>query len=61
MEENFKDSDFIRINKSVIINMSKIKTLRPLLNSKIEVTFLSNEKQIVTRSYIKAFKKMLNL
>lgn len=61
IEENFKDSDFIRINKSVIINMSKIKTLRPLLNSKIEVTFSNNEKQIVTRSYIKAFKKMLNL
>ena len=60
LEEMLEELWFSRINKSQIVNLKKITYIRPLLNSKLELTLPGNIKLEVNRSYLKAFKKALN-
>ncbi|NLL68870.1 MAG: LytTR family transcriptional regulator [Acholeplasmataceae bacterium] len=60
LEEMLGDLWFERINKSQIVNLKKITYIRPLLNSKIELTLTGDIKLEVNRSYLRAFKKALN-
>lgn len=60
LEEMLGDLWFERINKSQIVNLKKIIYIRPLLNSKIELTLTGDVKLEVNRSYLRAFKKALN-
>lgn len=56
IEEKLSDLKFMRISKSVIVNLDKIIYVKPLLNSKIELSLPGQIKLEVNRSYIKAFK-----
>ncbi|MEG2202500.1 MAG: LytTR family DNA-binding domain-containing protein [Christensenellaceae bacterium] len=47
IEEQFASDDFLRANKSTIINLSKVKMLNPVLNGKIEVQLENEEKQMI--------------
>lgn len=59
LEEKLNELEFLRISKSAIVNLKKISHIRPLINSKVELTLLGNIKLEVNRSYLKAFKKAL--
>ena len=59
LEEKLADLEFQRISKSVIVNLKKISYIRPLINSKIEITLVGKLQLSVNRSYLKAFKKAL--
>lgn len=59
LEEMLENLWFSRINKSQIVNLKKITYIRPLLNSKLELTLPGDIKLEVNRSYLKAFKKAL--
>ncbi len=59
LEDKLIDLEFIRISKSVIVNLKKISHLKPLINSKIELTLVGNIKLEVNRSYLKAFRRAL--
>ncbi len=50
---------FIRINKSVVINITKIKDASPLFNSKIRLVLTDGTTLYVNRTYIKSFKAYL--
>lgn len=49
-------TNFIRISKNLIVNTSKINSVRALFNGKFEATLVNDEKVIVNRHYVKAFK-----
>ena len=53
--------DFLRISKSVIINLSKIRTLSPALSGRFEATLENNEKVIISRQYTGDLKKRLGI
>ena len=57
IEEKFGNGSFLRVNKSTIINLSKVRVLNPILNGKIEVELENGEKQIISRQYAPALKK----
>ncbi len=61
LEESFEYSDFLRISKSVIINLSKIKSLSPALSGRFEATLDNGEKVIISRQYVKDLKKRLGI
>lgn len=50
------DTHFIRISKNLIVNTTHIDSVRALLNGKFEASLTNNEKVIVNRHYVKAFK-----
>ncbi len=50
---------FIRINKSEVVNITKIKDAVPLFNSKIRLKLIDSTILYVNRTYIKRFKTYL--
>ena len=61
LEERFRGTDFVRVSKSVILNLSKIKSLSPAFNGRFEATMKNGEKLIVSRAYVPALKEKLGL
>lgn len=58
--ENVLGKDrFLRISKSVIVNLMKIEAIKPALNSRF-IAFLKNGEQvIISRKYVSVLKKTL--
>lgn len=61
LDENMPKSDFVRISKSCILNIRKLKSVRPLLNGKMEAILSNGEVQIVNRHYLKGFKEKFGI
>lgn len=61
IEEQLSNIGFIRCSKSMIINISKIKSLCPDFGGRMEVTMSNGEKLIVSRQYTKLLKERLGL
>lgn len=61
LEELLPTEDFIRCSKSTIVNINKIKRLKPELNRTILVTMCNGEKLHISRRYVKAFKELLGI
>ncbi len=61
LEERLSKHDFVRISISFICNIKYIRYIKTLLNQKLELTMMSGDKLIVTRSYLKNFKNTLML
>ena len=50
---------FVRIHKSIVVNITKIKSFRSTFNGKLEVTLLQGENLEISRSYVNALKQAL--
>ena len=50
---------FIRIHKSMIVNVEKIKSFRSLLNAKLEAQLDNGEKVEINRTYVFALKERM--
>lgn len=59
LEEALPSRDFLRISKSFIVNMQKIGSLRPELNRTVLATMCNGEQLVVSRSYVKKLRSML--
>ena len=57
LEKLLKQTHFIRISKNMIVNVTYIESVRALFNGKFEALLTNNEKVIVNRHYVKAFKE----
>ena len=57
LEALLKDRQFQRISKNMIVNTASIISVRALFNGKFEAVLTTNEKVIVNRHYVKAFKE----
>lgn len=61
LEETFSNSDFLRVSKSAILNLSKIKSLSPALSGRFESSLDNGEKIIISRQYVGELKKRLGI
>ena len=53
--------DFMRISKSAIINLRKIKSLSPAFSGRMEAKMVNDEKIIISRQYVHELKKRLGI
>ena len=56
-EKFVEGTNFIRISKNLIVNTTYVDSVRALFNGKFEATLTNDEKVIVNRHYVKAFKR----
>ena len=61
LEQEYEHTDFLRISKSVIVNISKIAYVKPSFNGRFEAKLKNDEKIIVSRQYVAALKKKLGI
>lgn len=52
---------FIRVHRSFVVNLNKIRELQPSFNHTYELTLVDNSKIPVSRSYVAATKKALGV
>ncbi|MFD3155416.1 LytTR family DNA-binding domain-containing protein [Haloimpatiens sp. FM7330] len=61
LEEDLKDSSFIRISKSVIANIDKIKNLEILFNGNMCANFINGQQEYISRRYVPKIKEYLKM
>ena len=59
LEEILSDKDFVRISKSQLANINKIKLLKPELNRSITAEMINGEILFISRRYAKQIKTLL--
>ena len=60
LEEILNERRFIRISKSVIVNLLKIECVRPALNGRYLCHLKNGEDVIISRKYVPKFKEKLS-
>ncbi len=61
LEARYPYSDFLRISKSVIVNISKIVLLSPAFGARLEAKLKNGEKVMISRQYVPDLKRKLGL
>lgn len=61
LEECLESSDYLRASKSVILNLSKIKSLSPALGGRFEAVLDNGEMIVISRQYVSEMKKRLGI
>lgn len=61
LEEIYKQTNFVRISKSMIVNISKVSKIVPMFNCRLEGVLCNGEKVIITRQYVANLKKKLGI
>lgn len=61
IEEKFSKEMFFRINKSCILNMEALKSVRRTINGKLIVKLINDEELVINRSYVNSFKERFGL
>ena len=61
LEEELGTAVFLRVSKTTIVNLNKIKIISPILSGKLEATLLNDEKIIISRQYTHALKSHLGI
>ena len=59
IEKALSRSTFLRVNKSVIINVGKIECFKSSSNGRMEATLKNNDKIDISRNYVAALKLVL--
>ncbi len=60
VEEQLSNYGFVRVSKSNLVNIYKIKQLKPDINMKVYLSFDNGERICINRSYKKSFTEYLN-
>ena len=61
LNNQLKNTSFIQINKSTILNMDYLKSVSPLSNYRLEAQLDNDEKIIISRHYMKNVKQYLEI
>ena len=61
LEQQLTKTDFARVSKSCILNVRMLKSVRALLNGKMEAELENGEKVIINRHYVEKLKRKLGL
>jgi len=59
LEDLLKNRGFLRISKSMIVNLMKITFVRPALNGRFSAVLKNGEEVIISRKYVPALKNIL--
>lgn len=61
IEGLLSEERFLRVSRFHVVNMNKIKSIKPSQNLKFELMMINNSKINVTRSYYYIFKEFLGI
>ncbi|MDE6749135.1 MAG: LytTR family transcriptional regulator [Lachnospiraceae bacterium] len=61
LERRFEGTDFLRISKSVILNLAKVKNFYPGFNGRFEALMQNGERVVISRQYVPILKNKLGL
>lgn len=61
LEENLKGTSFVRISKSAIVNVNKIKNIEVSFNGSLVVKFTNGHDEIISRRFVAKFKRFINI
>jgi DNA-binding LytR/AlgR family response regulator len=61
IEETYENSDFFRASKSIILNITKIKSISPAFSGRFEALLFNGEKVVISRQYVPELRKRLGL
>ena len=61
IEDILSKSDFLRINKQVIVNVKKIKSVAPAGSGRFTAILTNGEKLIISRQYVPKLKERFGL
>lgn len=59
LEKMLSHAGFVRVSKSVILNIEKLQGVKNLANSRLEAFLSNNERICVSRKYLKEIRKVL--
>lgn len=61
LEKQLDEQLFVRISKSIILNLNKLDSIRTLLNGRYEAVLINDERLIITRHYVSSFKEKFGM
>lgn len=61
LEEQFEGSSFVRISKSAIANIDKVKNFEMFFNGSMCVNFMNGKQEYISRAYVSKIKKYLSI
>ncbi|MCL2405714.1 MAG: LytTR family transcriptional regulator [Defluviitaleaceae bacterium] len=61
LEEMLHSNDFLRVSKSLIINLSKLKSVAPALSGRLEAVLTNGERVTISRQYVGILKERLGV
>ena len=61
LEEALSPAGFLRVSKSAVVNLNRISSLRPELNRNIIATMENGERVVISRSYVKKLRSVLEI
>lgn len=59
LEGILREKYFLRVSKSLILNLMKVKSIKPALNGRYSAILQSGEEIIISRKYVPELKKAL--
>ena len=59
LEEMLQEKRFLRVSKSTLLNLMKVSSIKPALNSRFTAVLFSGEQIVISRKYVPALKKTL--
>ena len=59
LEDLLKNKSFLRVSKSMIVNLMKITSVRPALNGRFAAILKNGEEVIISRKYVPELKQVL--
>ncbi|TKI22519.1 LytTR family transcriptional regulator [Bacillus pumilus] len=61
LEERLEAHDYLRVSKSMILNIDQIAAISPKTSGRFEASLMNGEKVMISRFYIQALKEKLGL
>ncbi|MHB8128208.1 MAG: LytTR family DNA-binding domain-containing protein [Mobilitalea sp.] len=61
IEDEYKNTNYIRASKSVILNVTKIRSISAAYSGRFEALLLNGEKVMISRQYVPELKKKLGI
>ena len=61
LEESLAVGDFLRVSKSAILNLRKVKSLVPAFSGRLEAILRNDERVPISRHYVRELKNVLGI
>ena len=59
LEKILSQKHFLRVSKSTLLNLMKVSSIKPAINSRFIAVLFSGEQVVITRKYVPELKKAL--
>lgn len=61
IEDKYKEKSYLRISKSFVLNLDRVKSIKPEIDGKMLATMDNGEKIYISRQYVPLFKKKIGI